>query len=172
MVVLAGQDASNSYGTPLLIDWLQKPVDIEHLLTFLKDGIARDSVGNSALVLIVEDDASTREIVVQQLSAVGLKVIEASSGFMALQMVQEHKPDLIILDLGLPGFDGFELVKKFQSSSLMSTPLLVYTSRDLTNADMEKLKLGLTRHLIKSKTSQVEFLSAVSELLSSVLLKR
>ncbi len=87
-------------------------------------------------------------------------------------MVQEHKPDLIILDLGLPGIDGFDLVKKLESGCSKSTPLLVYTSRDLSNSDMERLKLGLTKHLIKSKTSQSEFLEAVSELLNNVLPSR
>ncbi|MFX4589153.1 response regulator, partial [Acinetobacter baumannii] len=77
------------------------------------------------MLLIVEDDSSTRQILVHQLNEVGLKAIEASSGDAALQAVREHKPDLIILDLGLPGFDGFELVKKLEDSEFKSTPLLV-----------------------------------------------
>jgi DNA-binding response OmpR family regulator len=87
-------------------------------------------------------------------------------------MVHECKPDLIILDLGLPGLDGFELVHNLENGELHSVPLLVYTSRDLSGAEMNELQLGLTKHLIKSKTSQAEFLCAVKDLLSSVLTPR
>jgi DNA-binding response OmpR family regulator len=170
VVVLTGQEADDSYGLPLLIDWLRKPVDIKQLLHALKRGVTLSAT--SPQVLIVEDDASTREILVHQLGQAGIKAMEASSGSMALQMVQDHNPDLIILDLGLPGFDGFELVKRLEQGGSKTTPLLVYTSRDLSNADMERLQLGLSKHLIKSKTSQAQFVNAVRELLTSVLLPR
>jgi PAS domain S-box-containing protein len=169
VVVMTGQEADDNYPLPMLIDWLRKPVDVGHLLASLKAGLARKPLVAGPQVLIVEDDPSTREILVHQLNELGIRCIEASSGFMALQMVHEHNPDLIILDLGLPGFDGFELVKKLESSSSRLTPLLVYTSRDLTNADMQSLQLGLTKHLIKSKTSQEQFLNTVRELLADVL---
>jgi CheY-like chemotaxis protein len=136
----------------------------------LKIALQRNCPIRGARVLIVEDDDSTREILVHQLNQVGIAAMEAASGMKALEMVQDHEPDLIILDLGLPGFDGFEFVRKLETSSLKAIPLIVYTSRDLSIADMDRLKLGITRHLIKSKTSQAEFLSAVRELLSNVLL--
>jgi DNA-binding response OmpR family regulator len=170
VVVLTGQEADDSYGMPLLIDWLRKPVDVPQLLHGLKTALTQRTSGPGPRVLIVEDDQPTRELLSHQLGEAGISCLEASSGFMALQMVQEHKPDLIILDLGLPGFDGFELVKKLEEGCSKATPLLVYTSRDLSHADMEKLKLGLTKHLIKSKTSEEEFLKAVRELLTNVLL--
>ena len=170
VVVLTGQDKDHSYGGPLLIDWLRKPVDIESLLKALKTATDQHpSAQPKPQVLIVEDDSSTREIIVHQLKEIGISALEAMSGTMALEMVQNCKPDLIILDLGLPGLDGFELVHNLEQGDLHSTPLLVYTSRDLSSAEMDELKLGLTKHLIKSKTSQAEFLSAVKELMSSVL---
>ncbi|HEY9760710.1 MAG TPA: PAS domain S-box protein [Oculatellaceae cyanobacterium] len=169
VVVMTGQETDDCYSLPMLIDWLRKPVDVSHLLASLKVGLSRKPSIAGPQVLIVEDDQSTREIIVHQLNELGVRCIEAASGFMALQMVHEHNPDLIILDLGLPGFDGFELVKKLETSCSKLTPLLVYTSRDLTNADIEKLQLGLTKHLIKSKTSQEDFLNAVRDLLAHVL---
>ncbi len=173
VVVLTGQDKNQSYGGPLLIDWLRKPVDIESLIEALRTAVDKHPpVAARPQVLIVEDDSSTREIIVHQLKAFGISALEATSGTMALQMVQNCKPDLIILDLGLPGIDGFELVRNLEHGNLHSTPLLVYTSRDLSGSEMEELKLGLTKHLIKSKTSQAQFLSAVKELLSNVLAPR
>jgi PAS domain S-box-containing protein len=170
VVVLTGQDKDHSYGGPLLIDWLRKPVDIESLLKALKTAtVQHSSATPRPQVLIVEDDSSTREIIVHQLKEIGISALEAMSGTMALEMVQSCKPDLIILDLGLPLLDGFELVHNLEQGDLHSTPLLVYTSRDLSGVEMDELKLGLTKHLIKSKTSQAEFLSAVKELLSNVL---
>jgi PAS domain S-box-containing protein len=173
VVVLTGQANDNSYGGPWLIDWLRKPVDIGSLLESLKVAIAQHPIASvGPQVLIVEDDSSTREIIVHQLKEVGISAMEAASGTMALEMVRECKPDLIILDLGLPGLDGFELVHNLEHGELHSVPLLVYTSRDLSGAEMDELQLGLTKHLIKSKTSQAEFLGAVKDLLSNVLTPR
>ena len=172
VVVLTGQKKDESYGGPLVIDWLRKPVDIDGLLTALKLAVNKNSERHGPQVLIVEDDSSTREIIVHQLKDIGIKAMEATSGTMALQMVHDNKPDLIILDLGLPGLDGFELVRKLENGVSSTVPLLVYTSRDLSGVEMNELQLGLTKHLIKSKTSQAQFLSAVRELLSNVLTTR
>jgi len=168
-VVLTGCEPENgSYPVPLLVDWLKKPVDIPKLLSVINQVVVGSQL-REAKVLIVEDDQSTRQVLKHQLTEMGIKTFEASSGLKALNMVQEEKPDLIILDLGLPGMDGFEVVKHLQEDSGASTSLLVYTSRDLSHEDMEKLRLGLTKHLIKSKTSQEEFLSTVKELLTTAM---
>jgi PAS domain S-box-containing protein len=173
VIVLTGEAKDNSFGGPLLIDWLRKPVEMDKLLKTLQIAVAEHPVACAGpKVLIIEDDSSTREIIVHQLKEAGLSAMEATSGTMALQMVQDCKPDLIILDLGLPGIDGFEFVRNLEHGDLQAVPLLVYTSRDLSGLEMDDLKLGLTKHLIKSKTSQAEFLSAVKDLLSSVLLPR
>jgi DNA-binding response OmpR family regulator len=74
-------------------------------------------------------------------------------------------PDLIVLDLDLPQFDGFELVSMMRAEKICETPLLVYTGRDLTQQERGMLSLGVTKHLIKSTCSMTEFLDSVTELL-------
>ena len=82
-----------------------------------------------------------------------------------MELAHECMPDLIVLDLGLPELDGFELVSMLRSEKIGSTALLVYTGRDLTNIERSLLSLGTTKHLTKSTCSMNEFLSSVKELL-------
>ncbi|CAN5557882.1 hypothetical protein BH10CYA1_BH10CYA1_25730 [soil metagenome] len=116
-------------------------------------------------VLIIEDDDDTRKIVGAQLRSIDLDCIEASNGASGMELAQSCMPDLIVLDLGLPKFDGFELVKMLRSEKVGSTALLVYTGRDLTNSERSMLSLGTTKHLTKSTCSMNEFLASVKELL-------
>lgn len=116
-------------------------------------------------VLIIEDDDDTRKIVGAQLRSIDLDCIEASNGATGMELAQSCMPDLIVLDLGLPQFDGFELVSMLRSEKVGSTALLVYTGRDLTYNERSMLSLGATKHLTKSTCSMNEFLASVKELL-------
>jgi DNA-binding response OmpR family regulator len=82
-------------------------------------------------ILIVEDDPVTRRILDVRLKASGYNTVLASDGIMALQVAQKEKPDLILLDLGLPGGDGFNVMGRFrQLTPLSSIPIIVFTSHD------------------------------------------
>jgi PAS domain S-box-containing protein len=116
-------------------------------------------------VLIIEDDDDTRKIVGAQLRSIDLDCIEASNGASGMELAHACMPDLIVLDLGLPELDGFELVSMLRSEKIGSTALLVYSGRDLTNIERSLLSLGTTKHLTKSTCSMNEFLSSVKELL-------
>ncbi|MFT7624484.1 MAG: CheY-like chemotaxis protein [Myxococcota bacterium] len=76
---------------------------------------------------------------------------------------------LIILELDIPGPDGFEVVARLRKGQLRSIPLLIYTASDLTTADRKRLTLGESRHLTKSPGSQTRFVSVVRELLDGLL---
>ena len=117
-------------------------------------------------VVIIEDDKSTLDLLERQLEPLGLNCFAASDGISALQLVREKHPDLIILDIGVPAPDGFEIVKTLRTEFAARTPLIVYTSLDLSETDKTCLTLGVSRHLVKSRTSQEDFLSAVRELVS------
>jgi CheY-like chemotaxis protein len=73
-----------------------------------------------------------------------------------------------MLDLRFPDGDGFALVRELANDERLSaTPLLVYTARDLSEADRERLSLGEKRFLIKSQATEEELLRAVRELCGS-----
>jgi PAS domain S-box-containing protein len=116
-------------------------------------------------VLVVEDDLSTRELIIHQLKSLGLECLVASDGDAAIEITNIKKPDLIVLDVGVPKTDGFEVIKELRKGSARATPLVIYTSRDLEEEERSRLTLGPTRHLIKSRTSEEGLLDAVKELL-------
>lgn len=142
---------------------ITKPVDRLRLLKALRKAI---SSRISQKVLIVDDDSSVRSVMVSQLTSFGLQCFEAEDGREALTMVHATKPDLIVLDIGLPMMDGFEVVKTLRKENMRNIPLLIYSGRDLSAADRKALTLGLTKHLAKSRTSETEFLATVRQLLA------
>ena len=72
-----------------------------------------------------------------------------------------------MLDVGVPKADGFDVIKALRQGAASGTPLVIYTSRDLLEEERERLTLGPTRHLIKSRTSEEGLLDAIKELLPS-----
>ena len=168
IVVLTGHEAeSNDYGQPRLIDWLTKPFDSKRLKQALKVAVSRRGK-EIPKVLVVDDDLATREVVIHQLKQLGVACLEAKDGAEAIHLVRTEHPDLIILDIGLPNPDGFGVVQILRQEEACTTPLIVYTSRDITADDVERLTLGLSRHLVKSRTSESQFVTTVRELLRDV----
>lgn len=163
------KDGKKTYVHPALIDWMVKPFNEKRLHEALDT--ARKRIG-IAQVLVVEDDPSTREILKQQVEALGVKCIEASTGDDALKSFDESNPDLVILDLMIPPPDGFAIVDKLRNSLDSSVPLIVYSALDLTEAEKAKLKLGITAHLIKSTATPDQLSNVIREFLNGLLLRK
>ena len=87
------------------------------------------NITNSApVVLFVEDEASTRMIAEEFLDQAGFKVVEAESGEQSLAIIREVEPDLILLDVEMPGINGFEVCKNIRAmSEYAATPILMLT---------------------------------------------
>lgn len=118
------------------------------------------------LALLVDDDVELLTVLARQLAEKGIGVKTATSAAEALTALRDVKPDVLILDLGLPDGDGQKVVEELRRDPrLASLPLLVYTGRDLTARDRESLTLGPTRHLTKSKASDEEVVRSVHELI-------
>jgi CheY-like chemotaxis protein len=94
-------------------DYLTKPFDRQKLVAALRR-YRRD--GTQRPVLVVEDDAPTREVIKRALERDGWAVSEADNGRRGLQSVARHVPDLIVLDLMMPEMDGFEFVAELRKS--------------------------------------------------------
>src|SRR5688500_11191846 len=85
-------------------------------------------VANPALVLIVEDDPSTRMLYRDLLTGSGFRTADAHNGYQALAKAHELHPDAVLTDLAVPGMDGFELCRALkQSVDLVQIPILAVT---------------------------------------------
>jgi DNA-binding response OmpR family regulator len=82
-------------------------------------------------ILVIDDDPDVRHGLDIRLKANGFIAIFAADALMALSVAQKEKPDLILLDLGLPGGDGFVVMKRFKMiPALASIPIIVVTAKD------------------------------------------
>lgn len=85
-------------------------------------------MGADPLVLIVEDDLSTRRMYREHLSQSGFRVIDAHNGHQALAKARDEHPDAVVTDLAVPGMDGFEFCRALQHSADTRTiPILAVT---------------------------------------------
>ena len=119
-------------------DYLVKPVGREQLASVLnKYRIGDDS---QRLVMIVEDDVITREIMATMLKNEGWRVFKAENGKVALEHLEDKKPSLIILDLLMPEMDGFEFVAHLRKNPKWRfIPVVVLTSTKLSTEDQAHL---------------------------------
>jgi two-component system response regulator MprA len=79
-------------------------------------------------VLVVDDDAAIRQVIVFALSDEGFEVDQARDGLAALQAVDRQHPDLILLDMRMPGMDGWEFVKRYRELPHPQAPIIVLTA--------------------------------------------
>jgi CheY-like chemotaxis protein len=88
----------------------------------------------SARILVVEDNPDARELLVMVLAHAGYQIIEASNGSEALHNAATYHPDLILMDLGLPGMRGYEVMNQMRSDPrLASIPIVITTAFDRTS---------------------------------------
>jgi two-component system KDP operon response regulator KdpE len=104
-------------------------------------------LNNSATIIIVEDEAHIRRFLRTALTAEGYQVFEAVTGKQGLTEAATRKPDLIILDLGLPDMDGVEVVKGVRSWS--SVPIVILSARSQESDKISALDAGADDYLVK-----------------------
>ena len=100
-----------------------------------------------AAILIIEDEAAIRRVVKSALAAEGYRVIEAATGQRGAIDAATHKPDLAIVDLGLPDFDGIDVIRRIRAWSAM--PLIVLSARAQERTKVEALDAGADDYVIK-----------------------
>ena len=98
-------------------------------------------------VLVVDDENSIRRYLHAALSAQGFSVYEAATGGEALKVVLSSRPDIIILDLGLPDFDGIEVTRRLREWS--QTPIIILSVREAENDKIAALDAGADDYLTK-----------------------
>jgi len=102
-------------------------------------------------ILVIEDDKFLRELIVRKLLAEAFEVAEAVDGEEGIRKVRDEKPNLVLLDLILPGIDGFEVLTRMKSDPTITQIPVIILSNLGQKEDVERgLKLGATDYLIKA----------------------
>ena len=104
----------------------------------------------SQQILIVEDEADIRELLRFNLEREGFSVLEAADGNEGLKLARQHMPDLMLLDVMLPGFDGFEVCRRLGAQSeTANIPVLMLTARGEEMDRVVGLSLGADDYVVK-----------------------
>lgn len=103
----------------------------------------------SARVLVVDDDLTVRDVVERYLTHAGYQVDVRGDGAAALAAVQADPPDLVVLDLMLPGMDGLEVCRRLRMEAQKSTPVLMLTARDALDQKLAGFESGADDYLVK-----------------------
>jgi two-component system, OmpR family, response regulator MprA len=117
----------------------------------------------SASVLVVEDDAPIRRMLERTLAAEGYGVTGAGDGGAALAAVERSAPDIVVLDVGLPGLDGLAVCRRLRAKGL-ALPILLLTARDAVADRVAGLDSGADDYLVKPFAAE-ELLARVRALL-------
>jgi two-component system, OmpR family, response regulator MprA len=108
-------------------------------------------------VLVVDDDAPIRRMLERTLSAEGYEVAAAADGGSALAQVERSMPDVIVLDVAMPGMDGLAVTRRLRGKGLQ-VPILLLTARDALHERVAGLDAGADDYLVKQ--FEVEELTA------------
>jgi len=100
-------------------------------------------------ILVVEDHGLLRAQIVALLRDAGHVVEEASDGRLGLQMALEQPPDVLVLDLGLPGLDGVQLCRALRECTPAHVPVLMLTARDSLDDKAQGFAAGADDYLVK-----------------------
>ncbi len=121
----------------------------------------------SKRILVVEDQEDNRQILRDLLTSAGFEVIEAVDGETGLAAAAVHRPDLILMDIQLPGLDGYEATRRLKADAVLHTiPIIVVTSYAL-DGDPDKARAAGCDAYISKPYSPRQLLAKVREYLSS-----
>lgn len=117
-------------------------------------------------ILVVEDNPSSRRLVCYTLERAGYQVLSASNGVEGLRIAQEEKPDLLVLDVMLPGLDGFEVCHRLRADPQTAGLPILMLSAKAQDADISiGLRLGADDYLTKP-ADPLEIAQRVANLLA------
>ena len=117
-----------------------------HELAVLCDGAAESAVPQ---VLIADDDPDILFLVARLLQRDGYAVVRASDGLEALRLARETEPDLLVLDVSMPGADGYEICRQIQSDGRGAPPVIFLTAHANTSARVSGLDAGAVDYITK-----------------------
>jgi DNA-binding response OmpR family regulator len=151
VVLLSVANQQSPADLPVLAEgWVTKPLEEEALLAELARVLGVP--GEKARILVVEDDVDLARMIGDVFSRDTIEVELAHTREAALEACFAFEPHLLVLDIGLPDGDGFNVVDWLrQHETLARLPLVVYSARELTPPERRQLTLGPTHFLTKAR---------------------
>lgn len=120
-----------------------------------------------AKILIVEDDKFLRELLSEKIGKEGYEVLEALDGEEGVKKAKEEQPDLVLLDIILPGIDGFEALRQMRSAPQGANFPIIVLSNLGQKEDVDKaMELGATDYLIKAHFTPGEIITKIKTVLA------
>jgi two-component system KDP operon response regulator KdpE len=102
---------------------------------------------DGAVILVIEDDRATRQVLARELIAAGYRVVEAEDAATGLERFADRRPDLVLLDLGLPDRDGSEVIRLVRRET--ATPIVILSGRFEEREKVEALERGADDYVTK-----------------------
>jgi len=146
IVMTIAQDDGTAWSLGIA-DYLTKPVESEELLRSVEQALTWQG-----RVLVVEDDPDTVGLLSTAMRRIGFTSLVAANGYEALALARRYRPDLILLDLRLPGMDGYEALTHLKRDVVTQTIPIIAVSAHVVNTDQERkrlIALGATSFLPK-----------------------
>jgi CheY-like chemotaxis protein len=164
VIMLTIVDSKNVGYTLGAAEYLTKPIDRERLSAVLRKFRASRPRPD---VLLVEDDAVTRQLMRRMLEQEGCTIFEAADGRAGLAHVARHIPDVVLLDLMMPEMDGFTFVAELRANPLWrNVPVVVVTAKDITEEDHRRLNGYVEAILQKGVYTREQLIHEVYELVA------
>lgn len=114
-------------------------------------------------VILVVDDDKTNLTLAQKLLGSQYRIAAATSGQLALKYLEKHRPDLILLDINMPGMDGFEVMEKLRANITTETiPVIFLTADNLAETEIKCFEMGALDFVTKPFVPDI-LLSRVSK---------
>jgi len=146
-------------------DYFVKPVDWTRLMWRLREITVRTAAPKRPHLLLIDDDVSIHDMLEGELTRQGYRVEKAFSGAEGLAKAETSPPDVIILDLAMPGMSGFEVAAQLKQLPLTShIPVLAFTAKELPQADRERLQGGFSGVVAKGTSAGKRLIQAIHEL--------
>ena len=147
-------------------EYIVKPVDKSILLAAIERCLKRrNSVTAGRSILVVEDDVATRELIVDLLTKTGYIVSFAEDGPQARDYIQSSIPDLVILDLMLPGISGLDLIAQWRRDPpTLRLPIFVLTNKDLTAQERDYLCANTGALVLKDEKWRDELIHQIQRI--------
>jgi two-component system cell cycle response regulator DivK len=101
-------------------------------------------------ILVIEDQEDNRRILCDLLTDRGYEIIEATTGLDGVTIAEKERPDLILMDIQLPGIDGYEATRRIKANpTLHQIPIIAVTSYALSGDDAQALEAGCDAYVAK-----------------------
>jgi len=153
VIVCTGRNGRDQAAALGVADFITKPFSQRQI----REAVARLLPEGRGEVLVVDDEPTVRRLVLETLRGEGIELREAADGESALAEIAARKPDVVILDLMMPGLDGFAVLERLQKNpETRFLPVLVLTAKSLSPAERDVLRHRAVSLLEKSAYSPQE----------------